>query len=93
MARFQILSWQDIPSVVKAFGDDGTPVTRQLADRFQTEIDDEAMRQGLAGSDDYLEQWAWGEKQERPGTPDEVLDALVAELETQLGERLAARSE
>jgi hypothetical protein len=80
MARYQILYWQDVPSVVKAFGDDGGEVKRQLPDWFQQEIDQRAMVQGLRGSDAYLEQWRWGEIEERPGTPDEVLDAVEREL-------------
>ena len=80
MARVQILRWQDIPSVVKAFDDDGTAVSAQLPDWFQQEIDRRAMEQGLIGSDAYLEQWQWGELEERPGSAAEVLDAVVAEL-------------
>jgi Virulence factor len=81
MARYQILYWQDVPSVLQAFGDDGTPVKRQLPDWFQQEIDRRAMEQGLIGSDEYLEQWRWGDPEERPGTADEVLDALERELQ------------
>ncbi len=81
MARFQILYWQDVPSVLQAFGDDGAAVKRQLPDWFQQEIDRRAMEQGLVGSDAYLEQWRWGEIEERDGTPDEVLDALERELQ------------
>ncbi|TML89934.1 MAG: hypothetical protein E6G08_04670 [Actinobacteria bacterium] len=80
MARVQILRWQDIPSVVKAFDDDGSAVSAQLPDWFQQEIDRRAMEQGLIGSDAYLEQWQWGELEERPGSAAEVLDAVVAEL-------------
>jgi len=80
VARVQILRWQDIPSVVKAFDDDGTAVSAQLPDWFQQEIDRRAMEQGLIGSDAYLEQWQWGELEERPGSAAEVLDAVVAEL-------------
>ena len=80
MARVQILRWQDIPSVVKAFDDDGGAVSAQLPDWFQQEIDRRAMEQGLIGSDAYLEQWQWGELEERPGSAAEVLDAVVAEL-------------
>ena len=80
MARVQILRWQDIPSVVKAFDDDGSAVSAQLPDWFQQEIDRRAMEQGLVGSDAYLEQWQWGELEERPGSAAEVLDAVVAEL-------------
>jgi hypothetical protein len=80
VARVQILRWQDVPSVVKAFDDDGSAVSAQLPDWFQQEIDRRAMEQGLIGSDAYLEQWQWGELEERPGSAAEVLDAVVAEL-------------
>jgi len=83
MARFQILYWQDVPSLVKAFADDGTPVSRQLGAWFQQEIDRRAMQQGLVESGAYLEAWNWGEAEERPGTVDEVLDAVEEELEAQ----------
>jgi hypothetical protein len=81
MARYQILYWQDVPSVIKAFEDDGGEVKRQLPDWYQQEIDNRAMVQGLTGSDEYLEQWHWGEIEERAGTADEVLDAVERELE------------
>jgi hypothetical protein len=81
VARFQILYWQEVPSVLQAFADDGSAVKRQLPDWFQQEIDRQAMEQGLIGSDAYLEQWHWGEVDERPGTPDEVLDAIERELQ------------
>jgi hypothetical protein len=81
MARYQILFWQDVPSVIKAFDDDGGQVSRQLPDWYQQEIDKRAMTQGLIESGAYLEQWHWGEIEERPGTPDEVLDAVERELE------------
>jgi len=80
VARFQILYWQDVPSVIQALADDGPAVERQLPEWFQQEIDRQAMEKGLIGSDAYLEQWHWGEVDERPGTPDEVLDALEREL-------------
>jgi len=81
MARYQILYWQDVPSVIKAFDDDGE-VKRQLPDWYQQEIDKRAMVQELTGSDEYLEQWRWSEIEERPGSPDEVLDAVERELDT-----------
>jgi hypothetical protein len=82
MARYQILYWQDVPSVLKAFDDDGGEVKRELPDWYQQEIDQRAMVQGLTGRDEYLEQWHWSDVEERPGTPDEVLDAVERELET-----------
>ena len=81
MTRFQILYWQDVPSLVKAFGENGTPVSRQLDPWFQQEIDRRAMAQGLVESGEYLEAWNWGDAQEREGTVNEVLDAVEAELD------------
>ena len=80
VTRFQVLYWQDVPSLVRVFADDGSHVSHQLPDWFQQEIDRRAMEQGLIGSDAYLEQWQWGELEERPGSAAEVLDAVVAEL-------------
>ena len=81
MARYQILYWQDVPSVIKAFDDDGGQVSRQLPDWYQQEIDKRAMTQGLIESGAYLEQWHWGDIEERSGTPDAVLDAIELELD------------
>jgi hypothetical protein len=89
VARVQILRWQDIPSVVKAFDDDGSAVSAQLPDWFQQEIDRRAMEQGLIGSDAYLEQWQWGDLEERPGSAAEVLDAIVRSAES--GQRQEVR--
>ena len=80
MARFQVLYWQDIPSLVKAFHDDGSHVSRELPAWFQQEIDRRAMAQGLVGSDAYLEHWHWGELEERDGGAGDVLDAVVSRL-------------
>lgn len=38
------------------------------------------MQEGIVGNDAYLEQWHWSEKQEMPGAPHAVLDALIQEL-------------
>jgi hypothetical protein len=83
MAEYQVLYWQDVPSLVKAFGDDGTTVSRELPEWFQQEIDRRAMVQGLAASDAYLEQWRWGDRQERPGAPADVLEDVARELENE----------
>lgn len=81
MARYQILYWQDIPSQVKAW-DDFDEVKVELAPRFAVRIDQEAQSQGLTSTDDYLNQWKWGEEQERAGAPEEVAAAVKQELET-----------
>jgi hypothetical protein len=81
LTRYQILYWKSIPAQVKVFPESGRPLARQMPDRFQAEIDRIAMEQGLAGTDDYLNQWHWSAKLERSGAPAEVLDALIQELE------------
>jgi hypothetical protein len=85
MARYKVLYWQDVPSVVRAFGDDGTELSRQLPDWFQQEIDKRAMVQGLTDSDAYLEQWRWGDEQQLPGSPSDVLDDVTRKLESEYG--------
>jgi Virulence factor len=81
VTRVQVLYWQDVPSVIKATGDDGSEVKRQLPDWYQQEVDKRAMVQGLTGSDAYLEQWHWSEPEERPGSPDDVIAAVERELD------------
>jgi hypothetical protein len=80
MIRVQVLSWRDIPSVVRATAEDGTQLSRQLPEWFQQEIDRVAMEEGLIGSDAYLEQWQWSDAGEREGDANTVLDDVEAEL-------------
>jgi hypothetical protein len=82
MAVYQILYWRDIPAQLRAFGG-RKPVSHPLDERFQLEIDRIAMEEGLEGSDDYLDQWQWTEKRERPGSATEVLEVLARELEAE----------
>ena len=80
MATYRILYWQDIPSQVQA-SDGFDEVTVPLAPRFMERIDQMAARHGLQASDDYLAAWRWSDEAERAGTPQEVADAVRAELE------------
>jgi hypothetical protein len=81
MAFYQILSWQDIPSQIKAW-DDFDEVKIELPTRFVARIDQAAQSQGLTGTDAYLSQWKWSEEQEREGTAEEVANAVKKELES-----------
>jgi Virulence factor len=85
VAKYQVLSWKDIPSVVEATDANGSAKV-QLSDRFQVLIDSVAMRLGLAGTDEYLDQWDHGEEQERPGSSQEVAKAVAQELEAKFAE-------
>lgn len=46
------------------------------------------MEEGLEGSDDYLDQWQWSEKRERPGSAGEILAVLARELEAEFAHLL-----
>lgn len=89
MAIYRIIVWRGIPATVEARDAEGS-VSRPLSERFQMLIDSVAMQLGLAGSDEYLEQWSGGDEQERPGAAAEVADAVVAELEARFPEFIAA---
>jgi hypothetical protein len=78
--QVRVLYWQEIPSLIRVTAEDGTQASRQLPDWYQQEIDRVAMEQGLVGSDAYLEQFAWRELDPRDGAPNDVLNAVEAEL-------------
>jgi hypothetical protein len=84
MATYKVLSWQDVPSQIRA-EDDADDVTVLMPDRFQERIDRLAAERGLSGSDDYLAQWQWSEEYERDGSAQDVAEAVRAELEAKAG--------
>ena len=86
MAFYQILSWQEIPSQIKAW-DDFDEVKLDLGLRATEKIDAAAQARGLSATDDYLAQWKWSDEEERDGTAKEVADALKRELEAQLNSK------
>ncbi|RME55825.1 hypothetical protein D6779_11805 [Candidatus Parcubacteria bacterium] len=78
--KYQIIYWRDIPAQVKArVGRERK--SQPLPERFEKAIDRAAMYAGLINSDDYLAEWRAGEWQEQEGDPDEVVRAVVAELD------------
>jgi len=80
MARYRIVHWKEIPSVVEAADGDQT-ARRQLSQKFQDLIDALAMRENSTEGDAYLEGWGQADWVERGGSADEVAEAVVAELE------------
>ena len=82
MARYRIFYWKHIPSSIVVEGD-GRTIKKQLSQKIQNKIDAYAMATGLTSTDDYSTQYRRGEWIEREGTPEEVADALVAELESE----------
>lgn len=81
MARYQIMYWNDIPAQVKAEDDSGGSAKAMLPSRFSEAIDAAAMAEGSTESEDYLTGWEWSAPEERSGTAQEVVDAVVAELD------------
>jgi len=79
MAQFQVMYWKHIPSQVMAWEGE-VKAKHMLPDYFQAAIDAYAMKDGSTDMDAYLEGWYRGPVEERAGTPEEVIDALVAEL-------------
>ena len=74
--------WRELPSLVVAR--EGESVTKgPLAPRFQEAIDEAAMRLGAIDSDAYLEGWHRGDWTDADGSPAQVCDRVVADLEQQ----------
>ena len=80
MASYQVMFWKHIPSQVKAWDGDAQ-VKKMMPDRFQVAIDAYAMKDGSTDMDAYLDGWRWGPVEAMAGTPEEVLAAVVAELD------------
>ena len=56
MTKIFVLFWQDIPTVIEAR--DATGIEKvELSKRFSELVDLIAMKKGLIGTDDYLQNW------------------------------------
>jgi hypothetical protein len=82
MAKYRIYYWKHIPSSVTVEGD-GRTIKKQLSQKIQNAIDSYAMAEGLTGTTEYASQYKRGPWLERNGTPEEVADALLTELESE----------
>lgn len=78
----QIIFWRDIPAQVKARSG-RTRLAKPLGDRFQQAIDEAAMRSGMSGTDEYLQEWRTADALDQDGEPEAIIDRLVAQLETE----------
>ena len=85
MATYQVLYWQDIPSLVEAH-DGSNSHKEQLSAQFQELIDIVATKKDIVGSDAYLEEWSKGAPAQRDGTPEEVAKAVAREFEARFAE-------
>ena len=82
MAKYRIMYWKHIPQSFTVEGE-GHTIKKQLSQKIQDKIDAYAMAEGLTSTTDYAAQYKRGDWIERDGTPEEVADALLAELETE----------
>jgi metal-dependent amidase/aminoacylase/carboxypeptidase family protein len=82
MARYRIFYWRHIPSSITVEGN-GRTIKRPLSQKIQNAIDAYAMAAGLISTDEYSAQYRRGDWIERDGSPEEVSEALVSELEAE----------
>jgi Virulence factor len=92
MARYRVLAWRDIPTQVRVTDGTGARVDRPMPRWFMQEVSRITMREGLAGTDEYLALFEWTDEAEREGTADEVATALVAELAAAWGRAADGRT-
>lgn len=85
MARYRVLSWRDIPTQIQATDESGARAKLVMPRWFMQEVSRITMRESLAGTDDYLDGFAWSKQTERPGTADEVAEAIAVELTAKWG--------
>ena len=82
MARYRIMYWKHIPQSFTVEGE-GRTVKKQLSQRVQNAIDAYAMAEGATSTADYAAQDRRGDRMEREGSPEEVAETLLAELESE----------
>ena len=82
MAKYRIMYWKHIPQSFTVEGD-GRTVKKQLSQKIQNAIDAYAMAAGLSSVNDYSAQFKRGDWIERDGTPEEVAETLLSDLETE----------
>ena len=89
MATYRTLAWRSIPTQVEVTGDDGVVLKRPMARWFMQEISRITMREGLAGTDEYLEEFGWTAPVASPvtGGAEEILDAVMAHEAARFGRK------
>ena len=80
MAKYRIMYWQEVPSVVEA-REGRQKAKSQLSLRFQELIDLVAMRRKLDGADEYLQHWNKAEWHSREGAAEDVAKLVAEEIE------------
>lgn len=92
MAKYRIIYWKHIPQSFTVEGD-GRTVKKQLSQKIQDKIDAYAMAVGATSTTDYAKEFKRGEWIERDGSPEEVAEALLSELEAEFSKMEIPRRE
>ena len=82
MAKYRIMYWKHIPQSFTVEGD-GRTIKKQLSDKIQNKIDAYAMAEGLTSTSDYTAQYKRGSWTEQGGSPEEVAETLLSQLEAE----------
>jgi|SRR5271157_552009 len=82
MAKYRITYWKHIPTSFMVEGD-GRTIKKQLSQKIQNAIDAYAMVTEITSTAEYSKQYKRGDWIERAGTPEEVAEALLSELEAE----------
>ena len=82
MTRYRIMYWKHIPQSITVEGN-GRTIKKELSQKIQNAIDAYAMAAGLTSATDYAKEYKRGDWIERDGSPEEVAEALLSELETE----------
>lgn len=82
MARYRIMYWKHIPQSFTVEGD-GRTIKQQLSQKIQDKIDAYAMAEGLTSTSEYAAQYKRGDWVERAGSPEDVAEAVLTELEAE----------
>ena len=82
MTRYRIMYWKHIPQSITVEGD-GRTIKKELSQKIQNAIDAYAMASGLTSTTDYAREYKRGDWIERDGSPEEVAEALLSELEAE----------
>ncbi len=82
MAKYRVMYWRDLPQSFTVEGE-GRTVKKQLSQKIQNKIDAYAMAVGATSTADYAKEYKRGEWIERDGSPEEIAEALLSELETE----------
>ena len=80
MPVVKVMYWKDIPCSVRVEEGRRNRLVRKLPDIYMSVVDAVAMKEGSVGSDEYQAAFHWSEPEERPGTLEEVAEAVAAEI-------------